>query len=113
VYLQYGDAAGGARERRAAVSVGSSSERLKTALTVDYFERGMLVGAKRDLWRNQDFRRFGGTDWRVATANPGNVYSLTGEPLPGLQNSFASVPAGSTGVGLTPEDFRATDGVLS
>lgn len=113
VYLHYGDAAGGARERRAAMSVGSTGERLKTALTVDYFERGMLVGAKRDFWRNQDFRRFGGTDWRVATANPGNVYSLTGEPLPGLQNSFASVPAGSTGVGLTPEDFRATDGVLS
>lgn len=113
VYLHYGDAAGGARERRAAASIGSSGERFKSALTVDYFERGMLVGSRRDLWRDQDFTRYGGRDWRVTTANPGNVYSLTGDPLPGLRNSQASVPAGSTGVGLTPDDFLATDGVVS
>lgn len=112
-YLHYGDASGGARERRAAMSLGSSGERFKSALTIDYFERGMLVGGERDLWRNQDFRRFGGTDWRVSTANPGNVYSLTGGPLPGLRNPQASVPVGSTGIGLTPQDFLATDGVVS
>jgi iron complex outermembrane receptor protein len=112
-FLHYGNAAGGARERRAAFSLGSSGERLKTALTVDYFERGMLIGAKRDLWRDQDFRRFGGTDWRATTANPGNVYSLTGEPLPGLTHPRASVPAGSTGVNLSPDDFLSTDGVLN
>jgi iron complex outermembrane receptor protein len=113
VFLHYGSAEGGARERRVAVSVGSSSERLKTALTLDYFERGMLIGDKRDFWRNQDFRRFGGTDWRVPTANPANIYSLDGAPLPGLESSFASVPTGSSGIGLAPEDFRETDGVLS
>lgn len=113
VYLHYGDAAGGSRERRAAITVGSSSERWNAALTLDYFERGMLLGAKRDLWRNQDFRRFGGTDWRVTSANPGNVYSLTGDALPGLNHPQASVPTGSTGIGLTPQDFLSTDGVLN
>ncbi|HEY0681659.1 MAG TPA: TonB-dependent receptor [Steroidobacter sp.] len=118
VYLHYGDAEGGARERRAATSFGISGERFKSALTVDYFERGTLVGAERDLWRNQDFTRFSGRgwrgrDWRVPTANPGNVYSLTGEPLPGLSHPQASVPVGSTGVGLRPEDFLATDGEIS
>jgi iron complex outermembrane recepter protein len=113
VYLHYGDAAGGARERRAATSFSISGGRFKSAWTIDYFERDMLIGAERDLWRNQNFTRFGGTDWRVATANPGNIYSITGESLPGLRSSQASVPVGSSGIGLRPEDFLATDGVIS
>lgn len=113
VYLHYGGSAGGGDERRLAGSLGKSGERYHTALTVDYFDRGMLVGAERDLWRNQDFRRFGGRDYRVPTANPANVYSLTNAPLPGLPASQASVPVGSTGVGLRPEDFLATAGVMS
>ncbi|HEY0941716.1 MAG TPA: TonB-dependent receptor [Steroidobacter sp.] len=113
LHLHYGTLAGGGEERRAAGSFGKSSERFKAALTFDYFERGMLVGADRDLWRDQDYGRFGGTDYRVPTANPGNVYSLTAEPLPGLQTRQASVPVGSTGVGLTPDAFSSTAGVLS
>lgn len=113
VYLHYGAAAGGADERRVAGSIGSSGERFKSSLVVDYFDRGMLLGAERDLWRNQDFRRFGGRDHRVTAGNPGNVYSLTGDPLPGLPTSQASVPVGSTGVGLRPEDFLATAGVVN
>ncbi|MBM0108652.1 TonB-dependent receptor [Steroidobacter sp. S1-65] len=81
VFFHYGDAEGGARERRAATSFGISGERFKSAFTIDYLERGMLVGAERELWNNQDFTRFGGRDWRVTTANPGNVYSLTGDLL--------------------------------
>lgn len=110
VYVHYGGAAGGAEERRIAGSVGKSGERYKSALTLDYFDRSMLVGAERDLWRNQDYRRFGGRDWRVTAAPRANVYSLTGAPLPGLPTSQASVPVGSTGVGLRPEDFLATAG---
>lgn len=112
VYLHYGGLAGGGEERRIAGSVGKSSERFKAALTLDYFKRGMLVGAERDIWRNQDYTRYDGVDYRVSTANPGNVYSLTNEPLPGLQTQQASVPAGSTGV-LTPVDFLSTAGVKS
>lgn len=113
LYLHYGAVAGGGEERRVAGSFGTSGDRFKYSLTVDYFDRGMLVGAERDIWRNQDYTRFGGTDYRVTTANPANVYSLTGEPLPGLTTPQASVPAGSTGVGLGLADFASTAGVVN
>ncbi|WP_129777128.1 TonB-dependent receptor [Peristeroidobacter soli] len=113
VFLHYGGASGGAYERRAAGSIGTAWQRLKTALTLDYFDRSMLVGAERDLWRNQDFRRFGGKDYRTTASPQANVYSLTGTPLAGLPMSQASVPVGSTGVGLRPEDFLETAGKLS
>jgi iron complex outermembrane receptor protein len=113
VFLHYGGAAGGAYERRAAGTIGTSGQRLKSALTLDYFDRSMLVGAERDLWRNQDFRRFGGTDYRTTASPRANIYSLTGTPLPGLPTSQASVPVGSIGVGLRPEDFLGTAGALN
>jgi iron complex outermembrane receptor protein len=113
LYFHYGAAAGGADERRVAAAIGGATGRFKSSLTLDYFERSMLIGAKRDMWRNQDFRRFGGQDYRLTTANPGNVYSTTGQALPGLLASSASVPIGSTGVGLTPDDFLATAGIES
>jgi iron complex outermembrane receptor protein len=113
IRLHYGGAAGGGEERRVSGSLGKAGERAKGSLTFDYFERGILVGAERDLWRNQDYTRFGGADYRVSAANPGNVYSLTDRPLPGLPTWQASVPAGSTGVGLTPDDFLDTAGVVS
>ncbi|HUP10413.1 MAG TPA: TonB-dependent receptor, partial [Caldimonas sp.] len=42
-----------------------------------------------------------------------NIYSLNGQNLPGLNAKFAGVPAGSTGIGLTPADFSSTAGVLN
>jgi iron complex outermembrane recepter protein len=113
IYLHYGGAAGGADERRIAGAVGTSGQRLRSMLTLDYFDQSMLVGVERDLWRNQDFRRFGGKDYRLTAAPRPNIYSLTGAPLPGLPTSQASVPVGSTGIGLQPEDFLATSGELS
>jgi iron complex outermembrane receptor protein len=113
VLFHYGGADGGAYERRAAGSIGTSWQGLKSSLTLDYFDRSMLVGAERDLWRNQDFRRFDGNDYRITAAPRANVYSLAGAPLPGLPMSQASVPVGSTGLGLRPEDFLATAGEIS
>lgn len=110
VSLHYGGAAGGGDEQRVSAAIGSSSERLKSTLVFDYFERGGLIGAERDLLRNQDFTRFGGTDYRLSTANPGNVYSMNGRALPGLMLPYAAVPIGSSGVGLTPADFASTAG---
>lgn len=110
VSLHYGGAAGGGEEQRVSAAIGSSSERLKSTLVFDYFERGGLIGAERELLRNQDFTRFGGRDYRLSTANPGNVYSSDGRALPGLMSPFAAVPAGSSGVGLTPANFTSTAG---
>jgi iron complex outermembrane recepter protein len=108
-YLHYGQADGGGAQRRAAASFGTSG-RLKSALVLDYYEQDVLMGEERDLWRNQDYRRFGGTDYRVSTTNPGNVYSLTSQPLPGLSSRRAAVPSGTSGLELTAADFSATDG---
>lgn len=109
VYLHYGQADGGGTQRRAAASVGVANGRLKSTLLWDYYETTALMGEARDLWRNQDYRRFGGRDYRVSA---GNVYSLTGQPLPGLSSSRAAVPFGTTGA-LTPADFFATDGTTN
>lgn len=109
----YGSAEGGAEEQRVAVSSGYAGKRLHASLIADFFDRGSLLGAERERYADQDFRRFGGTDWREATAQPGNVSSLDGSNLPGLSSPFAAVPAGSSGVGLTPADFLATAGQVN
>jgi iron complex outermembrane recepter protein len=111
VYLHYGQAQGGSTQRRAAVSVGATRDRLKSMLVLDYYETTALMGEERDLWRNQDYRRFGGRDYRVTATNPGNVYSLSG-PLPGLSSTHAAVPVGASGY-LSPADFLATDGAVN
>jgi iron complex outermembrane receptor protein len=108
--VHYGTADGGAEERRVSLSAGYSNDRFRASLVLDSFDRGFLLGAERDRWNNQDFRRFGSVDRRALTTHPGNVSSLTSANLPGLPSRFAAVPAGSTGVGLTSEDFRSTEG---
>jgi iron complex outermembrane recepter protein len=40
-----------------------------------------LLGAERDRWANQDYRRYGGTDYRSLANSPGNVRSESGERL--------------------------------
>lgn len=109
--VRFGGAQGGADERRISLSSGYSTERLRTSLVLDYFERDTLLGEERERWRDQDFRRHGGQDRRSFAAAPATVSSLTTENLPGLSERFATVPAGSSGVGLSPADFVATAGV--
>jgi iron complex outermembrane receptor protein len=112
IYLHYGQANGGGTQRRASGSIGTANDCLESALVLDYHDTAVLMGAQRELWRNQDFRRYGGEDYRNTASNPGNVYSLTGQPLPGLSSSRAAVPPGTTRP-LTPADFIATDGAIN
>lgn len=109
--LQYGGAEGGADMLRASFSAGYQTERLRTSVIFDYYQRDFLMGAERDRWRNQDYTRYGGVDYRSAAGMPGTVSSLRGDNLPGLSSSFAMVPEGSSGLGLTPQDFASTAGV--
>jgi iron complex outermembrane recepter protein len=108
--LKYGAAEGGADERRVSFSAGYSSERFQGGIVLDYFEREYLLGAQRARWSNQDYRRFGSIDQRAPVANPATVSSLTRDNLPGLPSRTTVVPAGSSGVGLTPADFLPTAG---
>lgn len=107
--VDYGAASGGAVERHAAFSASGSAGRAQGSLVLDYFDRGALPGSARDRWNNQDFRRYGGSDWRAPTASPGNVRSTTLDNLPGLPSSLAAIPASGDGQ-LTPADFLATAG---
>lgn len=108
--LYYGDADGGADERRASVSLGGHSDRAHGLVVLDYFRRGALPGAERSIIANEDYRRFpGGVDLRTQFNNPGNICAAKGN-LPGLSTPCAAVPAGSSGAGLTPSSFLATAG---
>jgi iron complex outermembrane recepter protein len=110
--VHYGAAAGGADERRASITAGKASERLRVSTVMDYFERGDLPGAARDRWRDQDYRRYGGLDFRSMSSNPGNVRAVSPvSTLPGLSSSFAAVPPHTAGTLLTPQDFIPTAGL--
>lgn len=109
--VQYGGVEGGGESLRSSLSVGHETDRLRSSLILDYFERDFLFGAERERWSNQDYTRYGGTDYRSMAGAPGTIRSVAGQNLPGLSSSFASVPEGSTGIGLTPADFAGTAGV--
>lgn len=109
--VQYGGASGGADLLRASLSAGYSTDRFRSSLIFDYYERDFLLGAERDRWSNQDYTRYGGRDYRSAAGTPGTVRTLNGTNLPGLSSSFAMVPYGSAGIDLTPQDFTATAGM--
>ncbi|HEV8331706.1 MAG TPA: TonB-dependent receptor [Steroidobacteraceae bacterium] len=102
-----------ADERQASFTIGGNGDKLSGLLVLDYYDRDLLHASDRDLTHTSDFTRFGGDDLRSTFSYPANVYSLDGGPLPGLTSSFAGVPAGTDGFGLTPADFAATDGVLN
>lgn len=110
VDLHYGSAQGGAEEQRVSLTMGQSGERMRSSLVLDYLHKDFLLGAERDRWSDQDFRRYGDQDFRSASANPGNITSRSTANLPGLPSRIAAVPEGSTGVGLTPQDFLDTAG---
>lgn len=108
VYLHYGQADGGGMQRRAAASLDSVRDRLKTALLLDYYETGALIGEERDLWRNQDYRRFGGQDYRIRSTNPGNVYSLTGQPFDLGTNDGVNPYSAFSDWSITPPSRRTS-----
>ena len=88
-----------------------------------------LLASQRAITADQDYRRFGGEDYRTPWSNPANIYSTDGCPeapdicdwtpleergnLPGLDSPFASVPVGQNGTSLTAQDFRATAGQIN
>lgn len=105
-----GTAAGGGREERASLAMGYTGDRLHASIVADYFDRDYLLGAERERSRDLDYTRYGSVDYRTPSTNPANITSRTTANLPGLPSRIAAVPDGSTGVGLTPQDFLATAG---
>ncbi len=101
--LRFGGASGGAEQRRFTLSGGTNGERSRSALVLDYFERGRLMGYERYRWANEDWRRFGGPDNRTRYGSPANFSSTDGLALPGLDSSFAALrPTSESTVVLEP-----------
>lgn len=113
VEVRYGAADGGAEEGRVSASMGSQGDTFRGTATLELFRRNPLFGAEREPIRNQDYRRFGGSDYRSLQASPANIFALTTPNLPGLEAPFAAVPEGSSGSDLTPQDFAPTAGNLN
>lgn len=67
--------------------------------------RDALRTVDRDFSRTADLRSFGGSDFRLINAFPGNV--LRPDPVAGGQTPGFAIPAGQTGIGLRPGDFQA------
>lgn len=80
---------GGGSETHAAVSGGVRGDRGRLAVYLDYQHWSELLGQERSRWRDQDFRRFYGADYRSRWASPANVSSLDGGNLPGLTSPSA------------------------
>ncbi|MBL8271543.1 TonB-dependent receptor plug domain-containing protein [Steroidobacter sp.] len=112
VELRYGGAQGGAKQERVTLSGGWERDRVRTAMMFDYYKMGGLLGEERDLWRDQDFNRFGRRDLRTPISSPGNVFALAGN-LPGLSQPFAAVPTSDATPGISIADFQATAGQLN
>jgi iron complex outermembrane receptor protein len=105
---------GDATERNVSITLGGGGEQFNGLVVFDLFERDPVLRPARSLTADSDFRRFGGIDLRSTLSFPANIYALPGQGnLPGLRNRFAGVPQGTDGIGLTPQDFAATDGVLN
>jgi iron complex outermembrane recepter protein len=97
-------------ETIASLGGGWQSDRLSVSIMGSYSEQSALFGKDRAITANPDYRPVGGPNLGTQFFGvPANVSSVSGN-LPGLNSSFAAVPVGSSGVGLTPSDFLATQG---
>jgi len=89
---------------------GWSEDRFSMSIMAMYTEQTSLLGKDREITASPDMRRFGGPNLgNQFYGVPANVSSVSGN-LPGLNSAFATVPAGSKGIGLKPSDFAATAG---
>ncbi|MBE0547908.1 MAG: TonB-dependent receptor [Rubrivivax sp.] len=92
------------------LGAGDSGERGAWMVIGSYSKTTPLNMGEREFFRDTDFRRFGGTDVRVRNCNPGTVTSTTSANLPGLNSTFAAIPATAPGQALTIQSFAATAG---
>ena len=106
-------AAKGLGDGSVSLAGGGGNERGSFLLLGSYSKRSPLTMAERAFFRDADYRRFGGSDQRVRTCAPGTVSSTDGANLPGLDASFAGVPAVTADALLSIEDFAPTAGAAN
>jgi len=100
-------------ERVAYAGARWKGDSASASMMLTYDGRNPLPGRDRAITASPDYRRFGGPNLGTPFfGTPSTIYSLSGN-LPGLNSSFAAVPHGSPGVGLTPSSFAATAGTAN
>src|SRR5690606_1364934 len=97
VDVRYESAKAGAVVTQGSIHAGVRGERSSASIVVDYSETASLMGAARDRWRNEDYRRYGHVDQRSAASVPPNIYSIDGSPLPGYASSMAATSETASG----------------
>lgn len=104
---------GGADEWNSSLAWGQQWGKGSLSIIASGQSRNELPSADRALTANSDFTAHGGQDNRVAACNPGNVFSVDGNPLPGLGTAtFAAVPSSFSGK-PTQQEFVQTAGTLN
>ena len=90
--------ADGTHETNVSVVFGKQWDRGGVTFTAGYQRRGALYGYQRSITASQDFRKFGGSDYRSNSCDPGNVYTADGSSLPGALNdeTYAAISAGTS-----------------
>ena len=106
-------AAKGLGDGSVSLAGGGGNERGSFLLLGSYSKRSPLTMAERAFFRDADYRRFGGSDQRLRTCAPGTVSSTDGANLPGLDASFAGMPAVTAGALLSIEDFAPRAGAAN
>jgi len=104
--------AAGAIEGNFDFALGRSAERASVSFLANYQYRNELLGTGRAVGTRTDFPA-DAVGPLVDNCNPGNIYSLDGQPLPGLGSATqAAIPPGLTG---TPsvQNFLATAGTVN
>lgn len=72
-------------------------------VSYEYYRRDRLRSADREITRDADLRRLGGSDQRSTFAFPGNILRL--DPATGANAPYWAIPAGQDGAALEPDDF--------
>jgi iron complex outermembrane receptor protein len=107
--VRYGGA-DGYGERQAELAFGKKFERGSISVIGSYASNSDLLGSERAITANTDYSYLGGRNTSVTYTNPGNVYALNGQNLPGLNAKVAAIPKGQDGTHLTIADFVAGAG---
>ncbi|MEJ0037787.1 MAG: TonB-dependent receptor [Gammaproteobacteria bacterium] len=89
--------ADGLDQEMASIAAGSTFSRGAVSVIGSFMRSGSLMGTERDITANMDYRGVGGPDLRSTTCAPGNVYSTSTAPLPGLTATRTAVPETASG----------------
>src|SRR5579859_3707717 len=99
-FLTGSSTAGGAAEAQFSQTFGKRWDEGGVLVVFEARGRNPLENSDRSFSSNADLRAFGGSDRRITTSSPGNIFNASFMP------AFA-IPAGQSGVGLPPSQLLA------